>query len=97
VSSYKLLITNGISETSLMLIEGIFGIEWECLDGEEVWGIPFKGRSFGPIMANGYIQLTDGDLIEGFIKPKKGVTGKGTHGYSNGGTFPEGEFEWEVE
>ena len=96
MSSYLLLCKNDGSETKLCLTEKMSGIEWVCVDGESVWGTPSKGRSLGSIMANGHLQLSDTDVLSNVSNLTGDSHGTGLHGVSNGGSFPEGEFEWKV-
>ena len=96
MATYTLYCINGEHEAKLRLTENIVGVDWICAQGDAVWGSPAKGKSFGPLIANGYVQLslsvtlTDcGNLIIG----KKGT---GERIEDNGGSFPAGTFEWEV-
>lgn len=96
MSIYTLLCTNGEQVANLRLEEGLVGVSWMCVEGVPVWGDPAKGRSLGPLIANGDMQLSLMVILTDCGNLSTGKTGDGERIGDSGGSFPAGTFKWKV-
>lgn len=94
---YFLNCKSGNQETKLKLSENLAFPSWECLDGADVWGTPYKGNTLSGNLTSGYVQLSIGVTLEDVKNLKVGSVGTGNRIDTNDGTFPEGEFSWVCE
>lgn len=94
--TYTLHCTHGGHEANLRLTEELVGVGWICAEGDAVWGTPAKGKSFGPLIANGDMQLSLTVTLTDCGNLSVGKKGTGERIGDNGGSFPAGTLEWEV-
>ena len=95
MATFKLLCTSNDVEAYIRLEEKLVGVSWECIEGAEVWGTPWKGTALGPLLADGSMQLSTTDYLYDCKALKLDAEGTGDHQMATG-TFPEGTFNWKV-
>lgn len=91
--------TNGAQTATILLTSSTMVLwNWECKEGEDVWGSPFKGTLGSNLVNGGGGTVPLGNAaatLDGFTNVSAGTTGTGDRIGNIGGSFPLGQFDWE--
>jgi hypothetical protein len=103
-TTYTIDLSSGTSEATVIIESPLIGLStWKCIEGEEVWGNPVGGVVIKGPSGELFLGAGAGTLgvstLDNFYPAKISKTGVGSKTELPGqeqGSFPEGDFDWEI-